>query len=68
MRDIERIDPLLAELKKLWLKYPDMRFGQLLENFVFPSVATRAGGMAAFIWAQEDDITLLKIQKRLELL
>lgn len=29
MRDIDRIEPFLEKFKELWLKYPDLRFGQL---------------------------------------
>jgi hypothetical protein len=32
MRKIERIDMFLETFGKLWKKYPDMRFGQLIEN------------------------------------
>jgi len=65
MRDPKRIDPFLAELAKLWKKNPDLRFGQLLEGMnLFPLVQTKAGGMTAYLWAQEDDETLLKIKKR----
>ena len=32
MRDPKRIDYLLLKLKLLWLTYPDLRFGQLVEN------------------------------------
>jgi len=35
MRDKKRIKIILKKLEKLWLQYPDMRLGQLLENFVF---------------------------------
>ena len=35
MRDPKRIKILLTELEKLWLKYPDWRFGQLVAN-LFP--------------------------------
>lgn len=34
MRDINRIDPLLAKLGELWKQYPDMRFGQLIINLL----------------------------------
>ena len=34
MRDINRIDPLLAKLGELWKLYPDMRFGQLIINLL----------------------------------
>lgn len=35
MRNTERIDRVLDKVSKLWHIYPDMRFGQLLENYVF---------------------------------
>lgn len=30
MRNPERIDPFLEKVGKLWKKYPDFRFGQLI--------------------------------------
>lgn len=30
MRDKSRIKPFLEQVEKLWLKYPDYRFGQLI--------------------------------------
>jgi hypothetical protein len=30
MRDKNRIKPFLQKLEKLWLKYPDCRFGQII--------------------------------------
>jgi hypothetical protein len=32
-KDAERIDLILAEIGKVWKKYPDMRFYQLLALF-----------------------------------
>lgn len=32
MRDPARIAPMLEELKRLWLKHPDLRLGQLIVN------------------------------------
>lgn len=32
MRDPKRIKPLLTELSEQWKKFPDWRFGQLIEN------------------------------------
>ena len=32
MRDPKRITPLLTELSEQWKKFPDWRFGQLIEN------------------------------------
>lgn len=37
MRDPKRIPEVLEELRKLWEKYPDLRFGQLLVNLPFKS-------------------------------
>ena len=34
MRDINRIDEILDELKQIWKEYPDLRLGQLLLNAV----------------------------------
>ena len=32
MRDIKRIKRILKLIEKIWLKHPDLRLGQLLEN------------------------------------
>lgn len=32
MRDPNRIDKVLNEIKEIWKKYPDLRLGQLLCN------------------------------------
>lgn len=52
MRDINRIDPFLKELRKIWLKFPDLRFGQLIENL----------DLHTFLYYIEDDdfIEILK--------
>lgn len=34
MRDVNRIEPMFAELKKVWEKHPDLRLGQLICNIV----------------------------------
>ncbi len=35
MRDINRIDNFMEEIKKLWKEnFPDWRFGQLITNFI----------------------------------
>ena len=34
MRDPNRIKLLLEKLEKVWMKSPDLRFGQLLENLI----------------------------------
>ena len=33
MRDIKRMDNFLEEIKKVWVQYPDLRFGQLMTIF-----------------------------------
>ncbi len=42
-----RIDPILAALRELWLRYPEQGFGQLLDN-----VASEVG---FDLWAAEED-------------
>lgn len=32
MRDVERIPKVLDKIKGIWLRYPDLRLCQLLEN------------------------------------
>ena len=34
MRDINRIDRLLAKLGEVWKKYPQLRLGQLILNVI----------------------------------
>ena len=36
MRDTDRIERIVDKIEKLWKKYPDLRFGQLLLDFVIP--------------------------------
>ena len=47
MRNPERIPRIIELLGQLWDKFPDMRLGQLLSNFVF--------GLHTDIWFQDDD-------------
>ena len=34
MRDVNRIDKILNEIKDIWEEYPDLRLGQLICNVV----------------------------------
>ena len=34
MRDINRIEPMMAEFTEFWKAHPDWRFGQLIMNFI----------------------------------
>lgn len=57
MRDYSRIDIICDNFATLWRHYPDMRFGQLIENFIITDED---------IFFQEDDITLEKIMNLLD--
>lgn len=48
MRDINRIDPLLAKLGEVWKQHPDMRFGQLIINLL--------DNLGKDPWYLEDDV------------
>lgn len=48
MRDPKRIDKFCDELKKMWHRVPDMRFGQLMSNFL-GEVFTKSGKDIWFI-------------------
>lgn len=50
MRDINRIDPFLSQLREVWMQNPDWRFGQLVDN-----VACRVDCDLFYI---EDDVFL----------
>jgi hypothetical protein len=53
-RDPERIPRILEKLGKLWLRYPDMRLGQLLNN--------AKGTDGADLFYLEDDV----LEKRID--
>lgn len=59
MRDFNRIDEILTDIRALWINYPDMRLGQLLENFVFDKKT---------MFYQEDDVTDAKLKEAWEAL
>lgn len=54
MRDPRRIGAILTAINTAWLKYPDMRFGQLLINL---GIAPDSGGF----WFVEDDATMARL-------
>ena len=54
MRDVNRIDEMLTNLRTLWINYPDMRLGQLLENFIFSTDT---------MFYQEDEVTNEKLKE-----
>ena len=59
MRDFNRINEILTDIRTLWINYPDMRLGQLLENFVFDKDT---------MFYQEDDVTDENLKKAWEAL
>lgn len=52
MRNPARIYPLLNKIGDLWIKHPDLRFGQLIENIKRLDKTTRISNDLFFI---EDD-------------
>lgn len=58
MREFERIDRILGLIGELWKLAPDMRLGQLLENYMFD----RPGSL----FRQEDDFTEERLLEVLE--
>ena len=56
MRDINRIDAIVNELGIFWKKHPDLRFLQLIYNYI----VTNDKGTQAFYY--EDD----ELEKRLK--
>ena len=67
MRKLSRIKKILRMLEKLWNEYPDMRLGQLLENFIFVK-GERGDNTSVMLFYQEDDDTEEIIELRLKLL
>jgi hypothetical protein len=58
MRDPRRIDRILDLVRELWKLAPDMRFGQLLENYVF--------GSPDSLFRQQDDFTEMRLMNVLD--
>ena len=56
-RNPKRIDNFLKEIKKIWLKHPDLRFGQLMINF-FAFEESENGD--PFYWEEDKFIQRLK--------
>lgn len=54
MRDLSRIDTVTAALNEMWKTYPlgDMRFGQLMSNFLGWCVSEKK---CSDIWFPEED-------------
>lgn len=55
MRDLKRIEKVLAQLRILWYQYPDMRFFQLVEF-----IKSQMGYDDAFFVEEEELVEFLK--------
>jgi len=55
MRDPKRIKQICNKLQDLWERYPDMRFTQLLTNFVYTD--------GKLFWSQEDDFIIEQLNE-----
>ena len=63
MRDSERIKPLLKKIEEIWLKNPDWRFSQLIDNAI---TSTGINGIPLFYIEDEDLKTgLILLEKQL---
>ena len=61
MRDIDRIDNLLDNIRELWWRSPDLRLCQLLS-----SIADKADWNSVDLFYLEDDVLNKQIIKELE--
>lgn len=57
LKDPNRIKPFLAKIEKLWLKNPDLRFGQLIVWI------TRTNEIMPKFFYMEDEIVLEKLEE-----
>ena len=56
MRNPQRIAPIMERLTKLWEKYPDLRFGQMVENIILSvSPGSSVVGIETILWNWEED-------------
>ena len=63
MRDPKRIWRITNKLFELWTMVPDQRFGQMLENYLYPAVIDSKHRTAAIVdWHLEDE----NLEKRLD--
>ena len=60
MREPGRIAPFLKKFEELWNEYPDMRFGQLVENALSAFILKKTGkfdrmAFNALLWNMEEN-------------
>ncbi|AGA30148.1 hypothetical protein [Singulisphaera acidiphila] len=56
MRAPERIDQVLAVVREVWYRYPDLRLGQLIVNAVQPDEP------CSQVYAVEDTVLVRKLE------
>ena len=54
MRNPQRIAPIMERLTKLWEKYPDLRFGQMVENIIL-STGEPVANVENILWNWSDE-------------
>lgn len=59
MRDPARIDKILAAVRAAWIKQPDTRLGQLLDNLTY-----QPGGGKIDVFYIEDDNLLERLTRK----
>lgn len=57
MRDFDRIHRICEDIEILWEMFPDMRLGQLIENFVIPQDR---------LFFQEDNVSEMNIRRLID--
>ena len=63
-RDPARIDAILSKLREVWMRDPDMRFGQLVYNLYWQMPETRKMGMTGIdMFYVEDDAFDLRLDE-----
>ncbi len=56
MRDPQRIKQVLDTIEKIWVKHPDLRLGQLIQNLV-------SSKNANYIYYMEDEELIKRLQE-----
>ena len=57
LRNPDRINDVIIEFHKKWQEYPDLRFGQLVENIIVSHHNNRTSvcGVENDLWGWEDE-------------
>ena len=66
MRDPNRIDKALLHINRIWKRYPDMRFGQLVENLYTFYIFSSGEYLPKDYFYIEDDEFLLWLETFVE--